>query len=36
MDLLTELVEDVDVYILSCRKDKGAVDILYDMLESEK
>ena len=33
MDLLTDLVDNIDVYILSCRKDQGAVELLAETIE---
>ena len=35
VDLLTDLVSKVDVYILSCRKDQGAVELLSKTLEED-
>lgn len=36
MDLITEIVENVPVYLLKCRPDKRAVEILIETIEKEE
>ena len=36
MDLIAEIVEDVPVYLLKCRPDKQAVEILRETIEKEE
>ena len=36
IDLLIDLISNVEVYVISCRPDKEAVDLLYNTIEGEK